>query len=169
MVAEKTIGTHPIAVKQFSMEDDLACCQLVFVRGSERKNTSVALASLDYANVLLIGEDSAFLRAGGMINLVLDKGKVRFEIAHDALDRSNIHFSSKFLSLAKANHESYNQQADGPRQLRVKISPEYPTIARRMNLKGAVQHEALVERQVTESALKVLLASRPRTLTSLTD
>ena len=114
---------------------------MVFFRGSERKNTSVALASLDYANILLIGEDSAFLRAGGMINLVLDKGKVRFEIAHDALDRSNIHFSSKFLSLAKANYESYNQQA-GPRQLRVKISPEYPTIARRMNLKGAVQLEA---------------------------
>src|SRR5438094_8300442 len=68
---------------------------------------SVALASLDYANVF-IGEDSAFLRAGGMINLVLDKGKVRFEIAHDAIERSNIHFSSKFLSLAKANYESYN-------------------------------------------------------------
>src|SRR5437660_12477855 len=104
-----------------------------------RKNTSVALASLDYANVLLVGEDSAFLRAGGMINLVLDKGKVQFEIAHDAIERSNIHFSSKFLSLAKANHESYNQQAEGPRQLRVKIAPEYLTIARQMNLNGAGQ------------------------------
>jgi len=156
MVAEKTIGTHPIAVKHFSMGDDLACCQMVFFRGSERKNTSVALASLDYANVLLIGEDSAFLRAGGMINLVLDKGKVRFEIAHDALDRSNIHFSSKFLSLAKANYESSNQQAEGPRQLRVKISPEYPTIARQMNLKGAVQLEALVGRDGTVKEVKVL-------------
>src|SRR3989442_14088065 len=69
MVAEKTIGTHPIAVKHFSMGDDLACCQMVFFRGSERKNTSVALASLDYANDLLIGEYSALLRAGGMISL----------------------------------------------------------------------------------------------------
>jgi hypothetical protein len=57
-----------------------------------------------------------------MIDLVLDKGKVQFEIAHDAIERSNI------------------------RQLRVKISPEYPTIARKMNLKGAVQLEALVGR-----------------------
>jgi len=134
MVAEKTIGTHPIAVKHFSMGDDLACCQMVFFRGSERKNTSVALASLD----------------------LLDKGKVRFEIAHDALDRSNIHFSSKFLSLAKANYESSNQQAEGPRQLRVKISPEYPTIARQMNLKGAVQLEALVGRDGTVKEVKVL-------------
>src|SRR5437870_13568436 len=91
-----------------------------------------------------------------MINLVLDKGKVQFEIAHDAIERSNIHFSSKFLSLAKANHESYNQQADGPRQLRVKISPEYPTIARRMNLKGAVELEALVGRDGTVREVKVL-------------
>src|SRR5437899_10679931 len=95
---------------------------MVFFRGSERKNTSVALASLDYANVLLIGEDSAFLRAGGMINLVLDKGKLRLEIAHDALDRSNIHFSSTFLSFATANYEAYSQQADDRRQLRVKLT-----------------------------------------------
>jgi len=102
-VAEKTIGTHQLAVKHLSMGDDLACCHMVLFRASERKNTRVAIASLDYANVLLVGEDPAFLRAGGMINLVLDKGKIRFEIAHDALDPSNIHFSSKFLSLAKAN------------------------------------------------------------------
>ena len=156
MVAVKTVGTHPIAVKHLRMGDDLACCHMVFFRASERKNTPAAIASSENANVLLVGEDSAFLRAGGMINLVLDKGKVQFEIAHDAIERSNIHFSSKFLSLAKANHESYNQQADGPRQLRVKISPEYPTIARRMNLKGAVQLEALVGRDGTVKEVKVL-------------
>jgi YfiR/HmsC-like len=79
---------------------------------SERKNMPAAIASSENANVLLVGEDSAFLRAGGMIDLVLDKGKVQFEIAHDAIERSNI------------------------RQLRVKISPEYPTIARKMNSRG---------------------------------
>src|SRR5438445_2654089 len=83
------------------------------------------------------------------------QGQGQFEIAHDAIERSNIHFSSKFLSLAKANYESYNQQA-GPRHLRVKISPEYPTIARRMNLKGAVQLEALVGRDGTVKEVKVL-------------
>jgi len=64
-----------------------------------------------------------------MINLVLEKGKIQFEISRDALDRSNIHFSSKFLSLAKADYESSGRQAEGPRQLRVKVAPEYPTIA----------------------------------------
>jgi len=58
--------------------------------------------------------------------------------------------------LAKANYESSNQQAEGPRQLRVKISPEYPTIARQMNLKGAVQLEALVGRDGTVKEVKVL-------------
>src|SRR5438105_15370652 len=103
------------------MRDYLARFKMVFYLGTERKNTSVALASLDYANVLLIGEDSAFLRAGAMIKLVLDKGKVPFEISHDALDRSNSHFSWKLLSLTTADCESSNQQAEGPRRLRVKI------------------------------------------------
>lgn len=156
MVAEKMIGSHSITVKHISMGDDLSRCHIVFFRASERKNMHVAIAALDRSNVLLVGEDSAFLRDGGMINLVLDKGKIQFEISHDALDRSNIHFSSKFLSLAKADYGSSDQRAEAPRQLRFKIPPEYPTIAREMKLKGAVQIEALVERDGTVKEVKVL-------------
>jgi len=37
MVAEKTIGSHSIAVKHISMGDDLTRCHIVFFRASERK------------------------------------------------------------------------------------------------------------------------------------
>src|SRR5437899_823905 len=52
MVAVKTVGTHPIAVKHLRMGDDLACCHMVFFRASERKNTPAAIASSENANVL---------------------------------------------------------------------------------------------------------------------
>ena len=156
MVAEKIIASHPITVKHISMGDDLTCCQIIFFRASEKKNTRTAIAALHSTNVLLVGEDPAFLSEGGMINLVLDKGRIQFEIARDALDRSNIHFSPKFLSLAKADYESSAQRSEGSRQLRVKIAPEYPTIAREMKLKGAVQVEAVVQRDGTVKEVKVL-------------
>src|SRR6266404_1173841 len=89
------------------------------------------------------------------INLVMARGKIPFEVAQDALDRSSIQFSSKFLSLAKA-HPDANQQAEGPRQLRVKIAPEYPTIAKQMKLKGAAQVEATIGRDGTVTDVRVL-------------
>jgi hypothetical protein len=62
--------------------------------------------SLARSGVLFVGEDDSFLRQGGMINLVREHGRIRFEVNSDALDRSQIHFSSKILSLAKADYGS---------------------------------------------------------------
>ncbi len=155
IVSGKSIGTHSIAVKHHNGADDVKCCNVVFFRASERQSTRAAIASLNSGNVLLVGEDPAFLGDGGTINLVMARGKIQFEVAQDALDRSSIQFSSKFLSLAKA-HPDANQQAEGPRQLRVKIAPEYPTIAKQMNLKGAAQVEATIGRDGTVTDVRVL-------------
>jgi TonB family protein len=156
MVAGKTIGSHPVAVKHITIGDDLTCCQMIFFRATEQKNTRTAIAALHGYSVLLVGEYPGFLPEGGMINLVSDKGRIRFEVARDALDRSEIHFSPKFLSLAIADYGSSAQQDEGSRQLRVKIAPEYPAIAREMKLQGAVQVEILVERDGRVKDVRVL-------------
>lgn len=156
MVAQKTIGSHPIAVKHLHAGDDLRCCQMIFFRASERRATRAAIASLNSGNLLLVGEEPAFLRDGGMINLILNNGRIQFEIAYDALDRSAIQFSSKFLSLAKANNGPSNQQIDIPRQVRIRVPPEYPSIAKQMNLEGSVQLEATVGRDGSVKGVRVL-------------
>ena len=51
--------------------------------------------------IVTVGEDEKFLRRGGMINFVLEDGKLRFQINTDAVGRSGINISSKLLSLAK--------------------------------------------------------------------
>ena len=102
-----------------------------------------------------MGEDPTFLHDGGIINLVLDNGKIQFEVAQTALDRTNIHFSTKFLSLKMSSGLS-NQHAEGARVVLIKVSPEYPAIAREMNLKGSVQIEALVGRDGMVKDVKVL-------------
>jgi len=155
MVAGKTVGTHPVAVRHFGTVDNLAACHLVFFRASERKSTAAAIASLKGSS-LLVGEDPAFLRDGGMINLILDKGKIQFEVDQTALDRSNIHFSAAFLSRAKTSSGSANPHANAPRVVLAKVSPEYPEIARQMNLKGSVQLEVLVGRDGVVKDVKVL-------------
>jgi hypothetical protein len=50
--------------------------------------------------VLTVGEAEDFIAAGGMINFVVKKNNVTFEINKKAADRSGIRLSSKLLRLA---------------------------------------------------------------------
>lgn len=152
VVAGKFIGTHLVVVKIVSSEKDLRTCHIVFFRASEKKHTQAAVESLAQAGVLLVGEDESFLRQGGMINLVQDHGRVHFEVNADALDRSEIHFNSKILALAKAGYgasspvlASSSSPVEAARRLERSSPPEYPAIAERMKLTGTVQVEALVK------------------------
>ena len=102
VIAGKIIGSHPLLVKSISSEKDMKTCQIVFFRASERKHIQAAIEGLAQAGVLLVGEDESFLGQGGMINLAREHGTIRFEVNSEALDRSEIHFSSKILTMAKA-------------------------------------------------------------------
>jgi uncharacterized protein DUF4154 len=77
IVAGKVVGTHPVAVRVVSSEDEMKSCHMVFVRASE-KRAQAEIERLAQSGVLLVGEDQSFLRQGGMINLVRDHGSVPF-------------------------------------------------------------------------------------------
>jgi TonB family protein len=162
VVSGKIVGTHLLVVKPVTSEKDMKLCHIVFFRASERKRTHAAIESLAQARVLLIGEDESFLEQGGMINLAREHGSVRFEVNPDALDRSQIHFSSKILALAKAAYEATpdtlsNSSATGAaRRLQRSTTPQYPAIAERMKLTGTVQVQALVKPDGTVKEVKVL-------------
>jgi TonB family protein len=161
VVAGKLIGTHPLVVKPVGSEADMKSCHIVFFRASERKHTQAAIEGLAQTGVLLVGEDESFLRQGGMINLVRDHGSVRFEVNSDALDHSEIHFSSKILALAKTGYgPSHTTASDSPaeptRPLERSVPPAYPEIAERMHLTGTAQVQAMVKPDGSVKEVKVL-------------
>jgi TonB family protein len=161
IVAGKIVGTHPLVVQPVSSEEDIKSCHIVFFRASERRHTQAVIAGLTQGGVLLVGEDESFLGHGGMINLVRDHGSVRFEVNPEALDRSEIHFNSKILVLAKAGYGSApatasNSPVETPRRLERSAPPEYPEIAARMKLTGTVQVQALVRPDGTVKEVTIL-------------
>ncbi len=161
IVNGKMIGTHALVIRSISSEKDMQSCQMVFFRASEKRHAQAAIESLAQTGVLLVGEDESFLRLGGMINLVLEHGSVRFEVNPDALDRSQIHFSSKILTLAKASYGSSgaatsNSPIGAARAVEHSVAPEYPEIAQRMSLKGTVQVQAVVKPDGTVREVKIL-------------
>ncbi|MGA9979043.1 MAG: TonB family protein [Candidatus Sulfotelmatobacter sp.] len=160
-VAGKLAGTHMLVVRAVSSDAEMKLCHMIFFRAAQRRRGQAAIEGMARVGVLSVGEDESFLREGGMINLVMEHGNVRFEVNADALDHSEIHFSAKILALAKSGFEAAhataaNSPGSGTRQVERNVIPEYPEIAARMNLKGMAQVEARVRPDGTVKEVRVL-------------
>jgi TonB family protein len=139
--AGKTVGSHPIKVRHLSAESELGQCNFVFIRGASHKRTADAIHGTP-SGIVLVGEDEGFLGEGGMINLVVERGKLHFEVNRSALDKGSIRLDQKLLALAKGQGDS-----TGARKVRVNVNAQYPDVARRMAIKGTVQLKVKVSRE----------------------
>ena len=89
-----------LEVKRFGRywkKTDLSGCDLLFVCESEKKNFSEILGPLNGKPVLTVGEWSGFLDAGGMINLVKVKNKIRWEINRTPVKKARLKMSAQLL------------------------------------------------------------------------
>jgi TonB family protein len=155
-VAGRTIRGHPILAIRVGSDAETKACHLVFVRDSAgRRRTQTLIDGLGNAGILLVGEDDGFLREGGMINLVLARGKIRFEVERASLERANIRLAPELLALATTATEPGTAAGDS-RRLKVSAQPEYPEMAQRMNIKGAVQLEIVVGRDGAVKDVRII-------------
>ena len=83
-----------------SMLTELKRCHLVFVCASERRQSQRICALLASAPVLTVSDIPSFAERGGMIELALDKGRVKPLINVRMAERSRLRFGSKLLELA---------------------------------------------------------------------
>jgi hypothetical protein len=75
-------------------------CHILFVSASERRNFAKIIADLRGLPVLTVADTEGFLSAGGMIELVKDRGKIRWTINRAQADEAGLRFSSQLLTLA---------------------------------------------------------------------
>ncbi len=104
-VAGDSIGGRPIAVQRGAHLSELKGCHILFVSRSEEGRQRDIFAALHNGPVLTVGDSGSFLDAGGMIDFVIEGGKLRFEINRGAVDRSPLKISSKLLRLARLHPE----------------------------------------------------------------
>jgi len=102
---ETVVANRTVSLRQVSDGQQASQCQVVFMRGSERKRLRVWIEALRSRNVLTVGESDAFLESGGVINFKLEGERVRIEISTAAADRAGLHISAKLLSLAQLKKE----------------------------------------------------------------
>ncbi len=102
----KSIGGRGLVVKRFAWDADLKGCQILFIGTSEKGKFGQLAGILKGAPVLTIGESPGFAGHFGIINFIMEDGRVRFEINADAAKRARLNVSSKLLSLAKVVPDS---------------------------------------------------------------
>lgn len=96
---EKNVRGRTIEVRSLAPGEDPSSCQLLFVTEEGDRQTPGVLRG-SRGPVLTVGEAPLFLRDGGMIRLLMDGDRVRFQINNTAAQNAGLHVSSRLLSLA---------------------------------------------------------------------
>ena len=68
---------------------------------SERARLGQILENVRGQSILTIGDTDGFAQLGGIVNFVLEDGKVRFEINPESAGRARLRISSRLLTLAR--------------------------------------------------------------------
>jgi len=76
-------------------------CHILFVSTSASRQFEAILHGLQGRSVLIVGESQGFVGQGGMINFVLEGGRVLFEVNRRAAEQAGLKISVKLLSVAK--------------------------------------------------------------------
>ncbi len=99
-VAGKSVNGRRVVVRRLGLDGDLKACQVIFLGDSERKNALSVLERVRGTSVLTVGEFDGFGQHGGIVNLLLNEGRIRFEVNPHAAERAHLQISSRLLSLA---------------------------------------------------------------------
>jgi len=97
----KTIKGRTVESRTIMSIEKAKDCDCLFISDSEKSNVAKILGDLKAHKVLTISDMEGFLEAGGIIQFVLEKRKVRFLINMGAAKRAGLKVSSKLLELAK--------------------------------------------------------------------
>jgi hypothetical protein len=97
----KTIDGHPLGAMHLSRNENARACNILFISVAEKKGIPQILTELTTRPILTVGESDGFLQQGGMIGLLVEGGRVKFEVNLEAAAKAGLKISSRLLSLAK--------------------------------------------------------------------
>ena len=106
LVEGKNVLGRELLVKKFQSADNLRGCNILFISESEKKRVPSILAALRGSSVLTVADMGHFIELGGMVELVVEDGRVRVSIDVGATGRARLKVSSKLLALAQAVKET---------------------------------------------------------------
>lgn len=99
VLRDKTVRGRPLELRHVHSVAEGKRCHLLFVAASESAWAEAVLDGVA-GHTVTVGESNDFTRSGGVINLVRNDNRIRFEIARRTAERSGFKFSAQLLNLA---------------------------------------------------------------------
>jgi hypothetical protein len=101
MLDEETLGGRPVLVERVDNVVNTEGCRIVFISSSEAKRLPRIFGGLKGKTILTVSDVANFASRGGMIELVLHEGRVRFDVDLNATRASGLELSSELLKVAR--------------------------------------------------------------------
>lgn len=99
-LSSKAIGERQLLVRRARWDQSLAGVRAAFVVERDEKKLARVLDAASAAGVLTIGEGDRFTTSGGVIGLIVQDRKVRFDVNTSSAQNARLRVSSKLLALA---------------------------------------------------------------------
>jgi hypothetical protein len=104
-VKGKTIDGHPLHIERPQESASWRACQLLFIADAEAGRSRAGVRGIQTLPVLTVSDGKDFSGTGGMIEFYLERGRMRFMVNVDAVERSGLHLSSLLLGLAEIRRD----------------------------------------------------------------
>lgn len=105
----QTISGHAIDVQRPQDGATWRLCQLLFIADAATRRSADGLAGITTLPVLTVSDGKGFSQTGGIIELYVEGGRMRFAINMDAAERAGLRLSSRLLGLAKIIRNGHGQ------------------------------------------------------------
>jgi hypothetical protein len=99
-VKGRVLAGHGVSVSQVQLDGKLRSCHLLYVSGITPAQVTAIVAAVRGAPVLTISDVDDFVRHGGIAQVFVESGKMRFDLNLEVARRSGLELSSKLLVLA---------------------------------------------------------------------
>jgi hypothetical protein len=99
-LAGESLNGKPVAIRRIQKPREAAQCRVLFIGASQSSHLDEILAALDQIPVLTVSDMDNFSSRGGMIQFVLDGGRVRFGVNLKTAQNARLALHSELLRVA---------------------------------------------------------------------
>ena len=104
-VKDRLLSGRAISVSEVQLDGKLRSCHLLYATGITPAEVSLILTAVKGAPVLTISDVDNFAEQGGIAQMFVENGKMRFDLNLEVARRSRLQLSSKLLILAVHVHD----------------------------------------------------------------
>lgn len=110
VIKGRTVDKHELTVEVIKADGPVLACHLLYISGLDAKRSAQLLDALNGTSVFTVGDGDQFAEAGGVAQLILENGRMRFVVNMGAAHRAHLKISSKLLSLATIIKDQHDVQ-----------------------------------------------------------